>query len=53
MLAPYQLPQMFVFSSIINKASQVIVGSKHTFVQYLTTSLMSEVSAGWRIAQRF
>ena len=46
LLAPYQLLQISIFSLFLNNASQVFVGSKHTFVQHITISVLSEVSAG-------
>ena len=53
LLAPYQLLQICIISPLLNNDSQVFVGSKHTFMQHLTISVLSEVSTGWRIAQRF
>ena len=53
LLAPCQLLQISLFPLFLNNASQVFVWSKHTFVQHLTISVLSEVCAGWRIAQRF
>ena len=34
LLAPYQLLQISIFPLFLNSASQVFVGSKHTFVQH-------------------
>ena len=53
LLGPYQLLQISIFSVFLNNTSQVFVGSKHTFVQHPTISLLSDVSATWRIAQCF
>ena len=41
------------FPLFLNNDSQVLLGSKHMFVQQLTISLLSEVSVEWRIMERF
>ena len=42
-----------IFFLFLNNASQVLLGSKHISVQYLTISLFSEVSVGQFIVERF
>ena len=53
LLAPYQFLQISVFPLFLNNDSRVFVDGKHTFVRHLTISVLSEVSVGCRIAQRF
>ena len=48
LLARYQLLQISIFFSILKQCLQVLLGSKHIFVQHLAVSVLSEVSVGWR-----
>ena len=52
LLAPYQLLQIAISPLFLNNTSKIFIGTKHTFVQHLTMSILSVVSAVWRIVQR-